>query len=70
MQATNEISAREAAKRLGVGLSHLYQLLWTGKISAQKRDGAWRIPGDAIEARLRTKLAGETERGDISENEK
>jgi excisionase family DNA binding protein len=57
MQETNEISAREAAKRLGVGLSHLYQLLWTGKIPAQKRDGAWRIPAEAVEVRLRTKFA-------------
>jgi excisionase family DNA binding protein len=55
MQETNEISAREAAKRLGVGLGHVYQLLWTGKIPAQKRDGAWRIPSDAIEARLKGK---------------
>jgi excisionase family DNA binding protein len=70
MQVTNEISAREAAKRLGVGLSHVYQLLWAGKIPARKRDGAWCIPGDAVEARLRTKLAGDAERGNISENEK
>jgi excisionase family DNA binding protein len=69
MKETKEISAREAAKQLGIGLSHLYQLLWAGKIPARKRDGAWSIPGYAIETRLRTKLAGEAERGDISENE-
>jgi len=60
MQETNEISARDAAKRLGVGLSHLYQLLWTGKIVAQKRDGKWLIPVDAVDARLRALSATET----------
>jgi len=55
MQETNEVSAREAAKRLGVGLSHLYQLLWAGKIPAQKRDGAWRISVEAIQARMRAR---------------
>ena len=66
MQEANEISAREAAKRLGVGLSHLYQLLWAGKIPAQKRDGAWLIPSDAVESRLLTRLANETEEVGVS----
>lgn len=68
MQERNEISAREAAKRLGVGLGHLYQLLWTGKILAHKQNGEWRISKEAVEARLRAVTAdhgtvsGETER--------
>jgi hypothetical protein len=38
-----ELSAVEAARRLGVGLDYLYSLLWTGKgvsMSTQKMFGS------------------------------
>jgi excisionase family DNA binding protein len=50
-----ELSAREAARRLGVGLSHLYQLLWAGKMPGRKENGEWLIPERAVEARLLAK---------------
>lgn len=48
-----EVSAIEAARRLGVGLDYLYSLLWTGKLQGRKVGKQWRIPAEAIEARLK-----------------
>jgi excisionase family DNA binding protein len=55
MSQMNEISVRQAAQRLGVGLGHLYQLLWAGKIPGRKKDGEWLIPEGAVAARVKTK---------------
>ena len=48
-----ELSAIEAARRLGVGLDYLYSLLWTGKLLGRKVGKRWRIPAEAVEARLK-----------------
>jgi excisionase family DNA binding protein len=48
-----ELSAIEAARRLQVGLDYLYSLLWTGKLAARKVGGKWRVPVEAVEARLK-----------------
>jgi len=53
MPKINELSAIEAARRLGVGLDYLYSLLWTGKLQGRKVGKQWRIPVEAIEARLK-----------------
>jgi excisionase family DNA binding protein len=53
MVREKELSAIEAARRLGVGLDYLYSLLWTGKLTARKVGKHWRIPVEAVEARLR-----------------
>ena len=53
--AQQEISAIEAARRLGVGLDYLYSLLWTGKLQARKVGGHWRIPLEAVQTRLKQK---------------
>jgi len=53
MTKTQELSAIEAARRLGVGLDYLYSLLWTGKLQGRKAGKKWRIPVEAVEARLR-----------------
>jgi excisionase family DNA binding protein len=47
-----ELSAIEAARKLGVGLDYLYSLLWTGKLHARKVGKRWRIPAEAVEAKL------------------
>jgi excisionase family DNA binding protein len=57
MTKQEELTAVEAARRLGVGLDYLYSLLWTGKLQGRKIGKQWRIPVEAIEARL--KLRGE-----------
>ena len=46
-----EISAVEAARRLGVGLDYLYSLLWTRKLEGRKVGRQWRVAADAVEAR-------------------
>jgi excisionase family DNA binding protein len=48
-----ELSAVEAARRLGVGLDYLYSLLWTGKLQGRKVGKQWRIPAEAVDARLK-----------------
>jgi excisionase family DNA binding protein len=49
------VSAIEAARRLGVGLDYLYSLLWTGKLPGRKVARRWRIPAEAVEARLKVR---------------
>jgi len=48
-----EISAIDAARRLGVGLGFLYSLVWTGKLQARKINRQWRVSVDSVEARLK-----------------
>ncbi len=36
MENEIELTAIEAARRLGVGLDYLYSLLWTGKLQGRK----------------------------------
>lgn len=44
MSKTTQLTPRQAAKRLGVGLDYIYSLIWAGKLKARKRDGRWVIP--------------------------
>jgi excisionase family DNA binding protein len=55
MSKEKEVSAIEAARRLGVGLDYVYSLLWTGKLQGRKVGKQWRISAEAIEARLKAK---------------
>ena len=52
-QTQRELSAIEAARKLGVGLDYLYSLLWTGKLQGRKVGKQWRVPAEAVEARLK-----------------
>ena len=47
-----EISAIEAARRLGVGLDYLYGLIWTGKLAGRKVHKRWRVSVASVESRL------------------
>ena len=47
-----EITAVEAARRLGVGLDYLYSLLWTGRLAARKEGKRWLVSADAVEQRM------------------
>ena len=51
--AGEHISVPEAAKRLGYTLKYVYDLLYSGRLNAQKEMGRWRIPAEEIEARLK-----------------
>jgi excisionase family DNA binding protein len=53
LKPTNEISAIEAARMLGVGLDYTYSLIWTGKLEARKVGKQWRVSITAVEARLK-----------------
>jgi hypothetical protein len=46
------MSPRDAATTLGIRLDHLYLLLWSKKIAAEKRDGRWIVSAEDIERRL------------------
>lgn len=48
-----ELSAVQAARKLGVSLDFVYRLLMTGKLNGRKADKQWRIPVEAVEARLK-----------------
>jgi excisionase family DNA binding protein len=48
-----DLSAIEAARRLGVGLDYLYSLLWTGKLAGRKVGKRWHVPAEAVQTRLR-----------------
>jgi excisionase family DNA binding protein len=53
MTTNLEVSAIEAARKLGVGLDYLYGLLWTGKLEGRKIGKKWRVSIISIEARLK-----------------
>jgi excisionase family DNA binding protein len=53
MQMEKEVTAVEAARKLGVGLDYLYSLIWTGKVPGRKDGNRWRVSLAAIEARLK-----------------
>jgi len=51
---TQEISTvKEAARTLGWTLKYVYDLIYSGRISAKKVAGRWQIPKTEIEIRLR-----------------
>jgi excisionase family DNA binding protein len=52
---TKEMSAIEAARKLGIGLGFLYSLVWTGKLDARKVNRQWRVSIEAVEARLKAR---------------
>jgi excisionase family DNA binding protein len=47
------VSVPEAAKRLGYTTKYVYDLLYSGRLKAEKEMGRWRIPAEEIESRLR-----------------
>jgi excisionase family DNA binding protein len=47
-----EITAIEAARKLGVGLDYLYSLVWAGKLEGRKEGKRWRIRLASVEARI------------------
>lgn len=52
MKKRPTISVKEAARQLGVTLKNIYDLVWSGRLQAEKVDGVWRIDAESIEARL------------------
>jgi excisionase family DNA binding protein len=54
---TDNLTAKEAARELGVTLHYVYWLIWEGTLEADKSSGRWAIPRAAVEAR-RASVAG------------
>jgi excisionase family DNA binding protein len=48
-----EITVAEAARRLGMALTYVYSLVWTGKLKARKVNRQWRVSAQAVESRLK-----------------
>ena len=57
MKQQSELSPREAAQRLGIGLDSVYSLLWSGKLAARKVDGRWLVSPSEVDARLKSREA-------------
>lgn len=52
-----ELSAKLAARRLGITLDAIYRLMAVGKLQARKNtDGEWLIPAAAVEVRRKARL--------------
>jgi len=51
------IGIAEAARRLNVTLKYVYDLVYSGKLPAEKMGRTWRIPANAIQARLKARGA-------------
>lgn len=46
-------SVPEAARKLGCTLGYVYDLVYAGRLKAEKIAGRWRIPVAEVEVRLR-----------------
>jgi hypothetical protein len=51
------VTPREYSQHFGIGLDYTYKQIWAGKISADKKDGRWIIPSEAIAERMRQRGA-------------
>ncbi len=59
MRKGQMFSIREASGHLRVSLKQIYNLVWDGKLPAQKIDGQWRIPKSAVQSRLSQRGPGQ-----------
>jgi hypothetical protein len=51
----DDLSAIDAARRLGIDLNRLYVLLRLGRVGGHKINGEWRVPAHAVEQRLQVR---------------
>jgi hypothetical protein len=49
------LTPAQFARRAGLSLGYVYQLLWDGRVSADKVDGAWAIPVSELERKLQSR---------------
>jgi excisionase family DNA binding protein len=52
MDKEQQLTPREAAKRLGVRLDYVYALIWVGKLQASRKDGRWLVSATSVRRRL------------------
>jgi excisionase family DNA binding protein len=53
LNARRTIGIAEAARKLNFTLKYVYDLVYSGRLPAAKVGRTWRIPVDAVEARLK-----------------
>jgi len=53
MKSPHTLGIPAPARRLGVTLKYVYDLVYSGKLKAEKIAGRWHIDAHAVEARLR-----------------
>jgi excisionase family DNA binding protein len=51
------VGIAEAARKLNVTLKYIYDLVYSGRLPAEKMGRTWRIPAEAVEARLKQRGA-------------
>jgi excisionase family DNA binding protein len=51
------VGIAEAARKLNVTLKYIYDLVYSGRLPAEKTGRTWRIPESAVEARLKQRGA-------------
>jgi len=57
MKQQSNLSPKETAQRLGIGLDSVYSLVWSGKLAARKVDGRWLVSASDVDTRLKSKEA-------------
>ena len=57
MRKQSELTPREVAQQMRVSLGYVYHMLWAGTLQGQKVGKQWRIPAEAVEARLKQRSA-------------
>lgn len=55
MSAVHSYSVAEAARHLKVSLKWIRDLIYAGRLPAEKIEGRWQIPVDGVNARLQHK---------------
>jgi excisionase family DNA binding protein len=51
LRRNDTVGTRQAARLLGVTIKYVYDLLWAGKLSAQKIGKTWQISARALHER-------------------
>ncbi len=59
MKTAFSVTVRNAAQRLGFTRKYIYDLLYSGGLRGRKVGRRWRIPAEAVEARLKTRKAND-----------
>ena len=50
---TEHLTVADTARRLRTTLESVYRMLYAGRLAGKKIDGKWRIPAEAVQARLK-----------------
>jgi len=57
MKRWHFLTVNDAARLMNVSIKFVYDLIWAGKLEAEKVGKTWRIPANAVEARLKQRGA-------------